>query len=88
MLVGNNIALVIYSYFMGKVIVGYLGISSILIQTIISTILILITAEFLPKAIFRVYANETLKIFALPHTSFTYCYIFSLFLLIQFQISF
>ena len=66
MLVGNNIALVIYSYFMGKVIVGYLGISSILIQTLISTILILITAEFLPKAIFRVYANETLKIFALP----------------------
>ena len=66
MLVGNNIALVIYSYFMGKVIVEYLGISSILIQTLISTILILITAEFLPKAIFRVYANETLKIFALP----------------------
>ena len=66
MLVGNNIALVIYSYFMGKVIVEYLWISSILIQTLISTILILITAEFLPKAIFRVYANETLKIFALP----------------------
>ncbi|MDB4496095.1 hemolysin family protein [Flavobacteriaceae bacterium] len=66
MLVGNNISLVIYSYFMGKVIIAYLGMSSILVQTFISTIIILVTAEFLPKAIFRVYANETLKIFALP----------------------
>ena len=81
MLVGNNIALVIYSYFMGKVIVGYLGISSILIQTIISTILILITAEFLPKAIFRVYANETLKIFALPaYIFYLLLYFFSFFI--------
>ncbi len=66
MLVGNNISLVIYSYFMGKVIVTYLGMSSILLQTFISTVIILVTAEFLPKAIFRVYANETLKIFSLP----------------------
>ena len=66
MLVGNNISLVIYSYFMGKVIVSYFGMSSILLQTFISTVIILVTAEFLPKAIFRVYANETLKIFALP----------------------
>lgn len=66
MLVGNNISLVIYSYFMGKVIVAYSGVGSILLQTLISTLLILVTAEFLPKAIFRVYANETLKIFALP----------------------
>ena len=81
MLVGNNIALVIYSYFMGKVIVGYLGISSILIQTLISTILILITAEFLPKAIFRVYANETLKIFALPaYIFYLLLYFFSFFI--------
>ena len=66
MLVGNNISLVIYSYFMGKVIVAYLGMNSLLFQTFISTLVILVTAEFLPKAIFRVYANETLKIFALP----------------------
>ena len=66
MLVGNNISLVIYSYFMGKVIVSYLGMSSILLQTFISTVVILVTAEFLPKAIFRAYANETLKIFSLP----------------------
>ena len=78
MLVGNNISLVLYSYFMGKVIVEYYGINSILIQTVISTILILVTAEFLPKAIFRVYANETLKILALPaYFFYVLLYIFS-----------
>ena len=72
MLVGNNISLVIYSYYMGKLIVdsfsfnGFNDFSILLIQTCISTVLILVTAEFLPKAIFRVYANEALKIFALP----------------------
>ena len=70
MLVGNNIALVVYSFFMGELIVGILPIaelnefSVLLIQTIISTLVILVTAEFLPKAIFRIYANETLWIFA------------------------
>ena len=78
MLVGNNISLVLYSYFMGKVIVEYYGINSILIQTVISTILILVTAEFLPKAIFRVYANETLKILALPaYFFYVLLYVFS-----------
>tara|TARA_B110000003_G_scaffold276446_1_gene322957 strand:+ start:6643 stop:7896 length:1254 start_codon:yes stop_codon:yes gene_type:complete len=81
MLVGNNISLVIYSYFMGKVIVEYYEINSILLQTIISTILILITAEFLPKAIFRIYANESLKIFALPAYFFYIAlYVFSFFI--------
>jgi CBS domain containing-hemolysin-like protein len=84
MLVGNNISLVIYSYFMGKVIVDLLGINSLndfsilLIQTGISTLIILVTAEFLPKAIFRIYANETLKIFALPAYAFyLILYVFS-----------
>lgn len=81
MLVGNNISLVIYSYFMGKVIVEYYEINSILLQTIISTILILITAEFLPKAIFRIYANESLKIFALPaYFFYVALYVFSFFI--------
>jgi putative hemolysin len=72
MLVGNNISLVIYSYYMGRFLLGILNVeglnefSILLIQTIISTIIILITAEFLPKAIFRIYANEVLKIFAVP----------------------
>lgn len=66
MLVGNNISLVIYSYFMGEFILESLDINNILLQTAISTVIILITAEFLPKALFRVYANQTIKIFALP----------------------
>ena len=70
MLVGNNIALVIYSFFMGGFIVEYLPtaelneFSILFIQTVISTLLILITAEFLPKAIFRIYSNEMLWFFA------------------------
>ncbi|MFV0248211.1 MAG: hemolysin family protein [Tenacibaculum sp.] len=78
MLVGNNIALVIYSYFMGNLLVNWfagflpsqsklinylLTDLSLLTQTLISTIIILITAEFLPKAIFRIYANQMLKLF-------------------------
>lgn len=70
MLVGNNIALVIYSFFMGKLIIDFLPTETLneftvlFIQTVISTLIILITAEFLPKALFRVYANETLVFFA------------------------
>ncbi|OBY63975.1 hemolysin [Polaribacter reichenbachii] len=72
MLVGNNISLVIYSYYMGEFLIRFIPTNSfnefslLLLQTVISTIIILITAEFLPKAIFRIYANEVLKIFAFP----------------------
>jgi|TARA_B110000967_G_scaffold173147_1_gene184590 CBS domain containing-hemolysin-like protein len=82
MLVGNNISLVIYSYYMGKFLIRILPLgnfndfSVLLIQTIISTIVILVTAEFLPKAIFRMYANEVLKIFALPAYVFYYLFHF------------
>ena len=72
MLVGNNIALVVYSIYMGDFLVSFLPANSLseftvlLIQTLVSTMLILVTAEFLPKAIFRIYANEALKYFAVP----------------------
>ncbi|WP_237274767.1 hemolysin family protein [Tenacibaculum ovolyticum] len=81
MLVGNNVALVVYSYFMGQLlmnsfqtilptnitVVNYLlDDLSLLTQTVLSTLIILVTAEFLPKTIFRIYANETLKIFVVP----------------------
>lgn len=70
MLVGNNITLVIYSFFMAEIIVkNILGFqlndfSTLIIQTLISTLLILVTGEFLPKAIFRIYANEMFWFFA------------------------
>jgi CBS domain containing-hemolysin-like protein len=72
MLVGNNISLVVYGYFMGDLLIRFIApyISNefivLLVQTLISTLIILVTAEFLPKAIFRIYANETLKFFAIP----------------------
>ncbi|WP_397445809.1 hemolysin family protein [Polaribacter sp. R77954] len=82
MLVGNNISLVIYSYYMGEFLIrfipttGYNEFSILIIQTIISTIVILVTAEFLPKAIFRIYANEVLKLFAFPAYIFYYIFHF------------
>lgn len=69
MLVGNNIALVVYGFFMGDLLMEYIniaGFAGLLVQTVISTIVILLTAEFLPKVFFQVYANDLLKIFAIP----------------------
>lgn len=71
MLVGNNIALVVYSIFMGDLIMEFLPqmpseLLSLLIQTLISTLVILLTAEFLPKAIFSIYSNQLFKTFAFP----------------------
>jgi len=69
MLVGNNIALVVYGFFMGDLLMSYIeldGFTGLLIQTFISTLVILLTAEFLPKVFFQIYANNLLKFFALP----------------------
>ncbi|MDB2462999.1 hemolysin family protein, partial [Algibacter sp.] len=81
MLIGNNIALVIYGFFMGDLLVNwfqtllptpYASLDylftdlSLLTQTIISTFVILITAEFLPKVFFQIYANTLIKALAIP----------------------
>jgi CBS domain containing-hemolysin-like protein len=50
---------------------------SLLTQTIISTLVILISAEFLPKVFFQIYANSLLKLLALP--AFVFYILFSLF---------
>ena len=72
LLIGNNIALVVYGLQMAKLIEPYLKVymSSdfmvLLIQTIISTVIILVTAEFLPKTLFRINPILILNIFAIP----------------------
>ena len=72
LLIGNNIALVVYGLQMAKLIEPYLELYMdsdfmvLLIQTIISTIIILVTAEFLPKTLFRINPILILNLFAIP----------------------
>lgn len=74
MLIGNNIALVIYGFYMGDLIIGciasfgfqFSALTTVLLQTLISTFIVLITAEFLPKVFFQIYANTLIKVFAVP----------------------
>lgn len=68
MLVGNNVALVVYGFEMGKVMTLLLPpfFQNVVWHTIISTLIILITAEFMPKVFFQIYANQLLKLFAVP----------------------
>lgn len=74
MLIGNTIALVIYGFFMGELLMRWVdalgyhfsGVLNLIIQTSLSAFIVLITAEFLPKVFFQIYANSLLKFFALP----------------------
>ena len=80
MLVGNNISLVIYGIFMGDRILqlffpetlldGSISIRIVFMQTVISTIIILLTAEFLPKVFFQQFSNVLMKILAFPTAIF------------------
>lgn len=73
LLIGNNVVNVVYSIAMSTLltdplnhIVGGNEFVMLLLITIISTIFILITGEFLPKAIFRINPNYSLRMFSLP----------------------
>ena len=74
MLIGNNIVMVIYGFFMGELLMQWfisLGfefsdVLSLLLQTLISAIIVLMTAEFFPKVFFQIYANTLFKFFAIP----------------------
>ncbi|MFY9310042.1 MAG: hemolysin family protein [Bacteroidia bacterium] len=72
MLLGNNIALVIFGIYMDEELNPFIGhyISSkiliLLISTFLSTMLILVMAEYLPKNFFRINPNKTLSLFAFP----------------------
>ena len=72
LLVGNNIVLVIYGILMARILnstilAGLQGNESVrlLLETVISTIVIIFTGEFVPKALFRIDPNSSVKRFAL-----------------------
>lgn len=75
MLVGNNIALVVYSTMMAHLIESLLpyGFNKddyefllVLIETLVSTAIVIVVAEYLPKTLFRINPNRKLNIFAFP----------------------
>jgi len=84
LLLGNNISLVIYGIAIANlvepVIISLLPVSFsseyivLIIQTLFSTLLILVVAEFIPKVLFRISPNAILKIFALPVWIFYYAF--------------
>jgi putative hemolysin len=78
MLIGNNIALVVYGFLMGDLLMSWIDsfqyhfsdLLNLFIQTLLSTLVVLITAEFLPKVFFQIYANTLIKFFAIPAYGF------------------
>ena len=92
-LVGNNIAIVLYSIYSAALIAYLISIFTtigpqhkdliLLIQTVISSFVLLILGEFLPKALFRVRPNLMLSILAIPFM-LSYILLFPLVMLIVF----
>ena len=74
MLIGNNVALVVYGFFMGDLILNWMAHFgfvfsdwwNILIQTLLAAFIVLVTSEFFPKVFFHIYAYSLIKILALP----------------------
>jgi len=79
MLIGNNVSLVIYGIAFAKLLQPFLdqyfpNSLVLLAQTFISTILILATAEYLPKTFFRINPNGLLKFFTVPIAIFYFLF--------------
>lgn len=72
LLVGNNVVLVIYGITISKIINPWLedwlhnDALVLVCNTLISTLIILITGEFLPKATFRINPNFTMRMLSVP----------------------
>lgn len=73
LLVGNNIVNVVYgigiAWLLKEPLESWLGDNQalvLLVQTIISTAIVLVMSEFLPKTVFRINPNKSLRIFAVP----------------------
>ncbi|KAF5051756.1 hypothetical protein DSECCO2_415680 [anaerobic digester metagenome] len=76
LLLGNNIALVIYGIYIARILeqpirqllppVAGADALLLIVQTLVSTLIILLFAEFLPKVLFRINPNSTLSFFAIP----------------------
>ena len=72
LLVGNNVVLVVYGMEMAKILEPVICMISpneafvLVCQTLISTVVILLAGEFLPKTLFRINPNSSLRTFALP----------------------
>jgi CBS domain containing-hemolysin-like protein len=75
-LVGNNIGLVVYGIYMGAFLNPYIinyvpGTANstmflLLIQTLLSTLIVLVTGEFLPKVLFRINPDIILRVLSVP----------------------
>ncbi len=80
MLIGNNIALVVYGLFFSRLLTPVLtpvfgsDLLVLLLNTIISTGVILLVAEFLPKTVFLISSNFFLKILSIPSIFFYYLF--------------
>lgn len=72
MLVGNSIVLVIYGYFTGAAVIRWFSFYQILpvykamLQVALSALIIVLTAEFIPKVFFQIYANKLMTVLTLP----------------------
>lgn len=83
-LIGNNIGLVVYGIFMAELLNDWLLIwipqlehshfILLSLQTIISTLIVLVTAEFLPKVLFRINPDNLLKVLIFPFMLFYYLF--------------